>query len=661
VSDAAGNTYVTGTVWSNGLSSTPGVFQPVYAGGGGCTTGPGPASPTNTGACPDAFVAKFNSSGTLVFLTYLGGTGADTAISIAVDPSGEIYVGGTTNSVDFPLAGTPFRSPSAYLATFIAELSSDGKALIWSTVLGGYYGQLALAPDGSLYVLDDYVTIAAFAGMTVTPSLTKLAGNGQLISSVNVPPGLTAVAVGTDGSVYIGGSTNGFGITPTPGAWQTSFTGSQEDGFVAKMNSGLAGFTWLTFVGGGGRDQLGTLLPAPDGSLWITGTTDAPNFPVSAGALQTQSPPGESAYLAHLSSDGSKALASTFVPTLLSSLALDTSGNPIFTASYGGVLQATPGAQWPCQQSGAVGDFGFIGKIDSAAQHLLWGTSTGPSVPLGPVTVAQNGDAIVTGNVTSNDVTLSALTMTPGSPRLVETCIAQAGYPYVSGPLVAGEVVSIYGAGFGPAQGVVAQPSGNTIGTELGGVQVTIEGTPVPLLYASSAQINLVAPYLLNGRLAAHIRIVTANATSNEIVSGVREAAPEIFMNSAGEAIVNQDGTINSEANPAHIGDTVSMWVSGVGQTNFAGMDGTIPTTAGGTPVLPIMVQVQTMPPFANANVTYAGNAPGLVSGVGQVSFQVPSVQPVGSGPPYKATIVLYAGGTSSASPTISGPVIWFE
>lgn len=604
---------------------------------------------------------SFDSTGTLVFLTYLGGTGAATAVSIAVDPSGDIYVGGTTDSVDFPLAGTPFRPPSASLQTFVAELSKDGKALIWSTVLGGSYGQLALAPDGSLYVLDDFITVAVFAGTSVTNDLTHLNGNGKLIANVSVPPGLTALGVGTNGSVYVGGASNGFGVTPTPGAWQTTFTGSQQDGFVAKMDPSFSGFTWLTYVGGGGLDQLKTLLPAPDGSLWITGTTNAPNFPVSAGALQTQSPPGESAYLVHLSSDGSKALASTFLPAPLSSLALDASGDPIFTASYGGAFQATPGSQWPCRQPGAIDGFGFVGKIDSAAQHLLWGTSTGPAVPLGPVTVDENGDVIVAGNVTPDDLTLSALLPTPGPPRLVETCIAQAGSPYISGPLVAGEVVSIYGAGFGPDQGDAAQPSGDTIGTELAGVQVMIEGTAVPLLYASSAQINFVAPYLLAGRTAAHIHIVTSSATSNEVVLGVRAAAPEIFTNSGGEAIVNQDGTINTQANPAHTGDTVSMWVSGLGQTNPAGLDGSIPTAAGSTPVLPIMVQLQTVAPFPDASVTYAGNAPGLVSGVEQVNFQIVAAQPVGEGPPYKATIVLYAGDATSVSPTIAGPVIWFE
>jgi uncharacterized protein (TIGR03437 family) len=356
------------------------------------------------------------------------------------------------------------------------------------------------------------------------------------------------------------------------------------------MNSDLSGFTWLTYVGGNRDNYVYQMQPAPD-------------------------------YLVHLSADGSKALAATYLPEPLGSilrsfLALDGSGNVVFT---GGGFQATPGAPWPCQQATANGETGFLGKIDAAGQHLLWGTWTGAAVPLGPIAVDKSGNAVVAGTDGNGDIILSAMTTIPGQPQLVESCIVQAGYPYLPGPLAAGEIVSIYGAGFGPQQGVAAKPSGNSIATELAGVQVLIEGAPAPLLYVSSAQINLVAPYLLDGRIAAHIKIVTANGTSNEVVLGVRQAAPEFLVSQVYDdqptaAILNQDGTLNSPDHPAHFGDTVAMFVSGLGQTAPAGVDGAIPQTAGGTPELPIVVQLMSLT-SASAHITYAGNAPGLVSG----------------------------------------------
>ena len=212
-------------------------------------------------------------------------------------------------------------------------------------------------------------------------------------------------------------------------------------------------------------------------------------------------------------------------------------------------------------------------------------------------------------------VVVSALTTTPASPRLVESCIGQSGSPYATGFLAPGELASIYGAGLGPQQGVAAQAAGNAIGTELGGVQVLVENVPAPLLYVSSTQINLVAPYILDGRIAAHVKIVTAGATSNEVVLNVQAAAPEIFtLPGAGRAfpnaaVINQDGTVNSSGHPAHAGDVLAMWVSGLGQTNPAGMDGAIAGAAGGTPLLPVTVQVSTNM-FA-ATVKYAGDAAG--------------------------------------------------
>ena len=574
---------------------------------------------------------------------------------VATDAAGDIYIGGETTSSDFPLAGTPWRPTLSNPGTFLTKLSGDGKTLIWSTVLNASLLQLALAPDGSVYYFSEALPTPGMPGAPIAFSVTKLTEDGQFVASFNPPLGTDAFAVGADGSVYIGGTTGGPGLTATPDAWQTT-QGGNVDGFAAKMNSSLSGFVWLTFVGGNGKDSKRTFLnlmqPAADGSLWVSGTTTDSTFPVLPGALDSQLLfPSGTQYLVHISADGSKALAATLLPGSLTTFALDSTGNVVFS---GGGFQATPGAQWPCQQPTYGGhDPVFFGKIDSAGQHLLWGTWSGPSVPIGAVAVDAKGNAIVAGNVPGQeDITLTAMTTVPGPPRLVASCIGQAAYPYVSGPLAPGEIVSIYNAGFGPEQGVGALLSGNMFGTELAGVRVLIEDTPVPLLYVSSVQINLIAPYLLDGRVAAHIKIVTPSATSNEVVLGVRPSAPEIF------GVLNQDGTVNSPDHPAGIGDTVAMFVSGAGQTNPPGVDGEIATAAGGTPLLPIKVELETVAP-ANASVTYAGNAPGLVSGVVQVNFQVPYLVPpmgaIGPAPPYPATMLLSVGGNAAG-----GALIWF-
>ncbi len=278
VTDASGNVYMAGAVDSGGLPTTPGVYQSQYA-GGTCSYGPG-----YTGSCPNTFIAKFDSSGTLLFLTYLGGVYSTVPYGLAVDESGNIYIG--------------VQSGVAY----VAKLSADGTGLGWVTFLtGGALPQVAIAPDGSLYCLTE-------------GALTKLNQSGQILATMNVPFEGQALAVGPDGSVYIGGQTNGPSITATPGAWQT--TSSQ--GIAAKMNSSLSGFAWLTFVPG----AVSLIQTAPDGSLWVSGTTSASNFPVLPGALQSQLSSGglASGFLVHLSADGSKALAATYLPSPVTSL-----------------------------------------------------------------------------------------------------------------------------------------------------------------------------------------------------------------------------------------------------------------------------------------------------------------------------------------------------
>jgi len=78
-----------------------------------------------------------------------------------------------------------------------------------------------------------------------------------------------------------------------------------------------------------------------------------------------------------------------------STLAFDGSGNVIFSALQASGLQATPGAQWPCTQP--LFALSAFGKVDSAGQHLLWATWSGPSVPSGPAAVVANGNAVVAG------------------------------------------------------------------------------------------------------------------------------------------------------------------------------------------------------------------------------------------------------------------------
>jgi hypothetical protein len=153
VNPTDGSIYVAGQTFStqylnNVPFATPGAFLRIYQGGG------------YTG---DAFIARFDSTGTnLIYATYLGGSGDDGALCIAVDPSGNAYVAGYTDSADFPTTNALYKLNPYYTSTihpthvFVTELNPAGNALVYSTYLGGNsmdsaFG-IALDPAGNAYI-----------------------------------------------------------------------------------------------------------------------------------------------------------------------------------------------------------------------------------------------------------------------------------------------------------------------------------------------------------------------------------------------------------------------------------------------------------------------------------------------------------------------------
>ena len=145
--DNSGHAYVAGYEESSGLPTTPGAFQPQWN-LGNC------AVDTGLKPCPDAFVAKFNPSASgaasLVYSTYLGGTGNDYANALAIDSAGNAYVTGPTGSADFPTLN-PLAGYN-YPGGFITELNAAGSALLFSTYYTEAPAGLALDGSDNLYV-----------------------------------------------------------------------------------------------------------------------------------------------------------------------------------------------------------------------------------------------------------------------------------------------------------------------------------------------------------------------------------------------------------------------------------------------------------------------------------------------------------------------------
>jgi len=207
-----------------------------------------------------------------------------------------------------------------------------------------------------------------------------------------------------------------------------------------------------------------------------------------------------------------------------------------------------------------------------------------------------------------------------------------------------GELITIFGTGLGPtALAAATLNSSGLIDTTLSGTQVLFDGNPAPIIYTSAGQVAAIVPYETASDASTMLELVYMGAKSNALNLRVAPASPAVFtLDSLGQgAILNQDSTVNSAQNGAEAGSVVSLYATGAGQTNPNGVDGKIAVaTALSMPVLPVHVSIG----GEQAQVLYAGDSPGLASGVLQVNVRVPSNLTSGTQVP----VELIVGGASS-------------
>jgi uncharacterized protein (TIGR03437 family) len=166
------------------------------------------------------------------------------------------------------------------------------------------------------------------------------------------------------------------------------------------------------------------------------------------------------------------------------------------------------------------------------------------------------------------------------------------------------------------------------------------------MIYTYAGQVAVIAPYYLYWKDSTNVQVEYNGVKSSAVSVPIQQSQPAIFtLNASGQgagAILNQDYSINSAANPAARGSVVMIYATGEGQTNRAGVDGLLANTALPTPRLPVSVTIGGV----NAQVLYAGAAPGLVAGLIQINAAVPATVQVGTAVPVQITV-----GTA-ASPT---------
>jgi uncharacterized protein (TIGR03437 family) len=213
------------------------------------------------------------------------------------------------------------------------------------------------------------------------------------------------------------------------------------------------------------------------------------------------------------------------------------------------------------------------------------------------------------------------------SPRGPSINAVVHGAAYTPSYFSAGTLATIFGDMMGPQVGLGMQVgSDNRVTTSLGGTRVFFDNIAAPMVYASARQVSAIIPYGVAGRSSVQVVVEYNNERSDPTSIPLVEASPGIFTaDSSGQGpgvILNQNGTFNTAVNGAAKGSVVSVYVTGSGQTTPPGSDGSIPVEDLPLPLL--------QPPSAKvgdqeAQVTYAGAAPGMVSGILQFNVMIPA------------------------------------
>ncbi len=219
----------------------------------------------------------------------------------------------------------------------------------------------------------------------------------------------------------------------------------------------------------------------------------------------------------------------------------------------------------------------------------------------------------------------------PANPS-IGAVVNAAGYQ--TGGVAPGEIVAVFGSGLGPAAGLAGRVTGGRFAPELGdAIAVFFDGQKAPLLYAQAGQLLAVVPYGVQGKQVVEVAVEASGRRSATVRVPVVAAAPALFTNdSSGKgpaAALNQDGSRNAAEKPSRSGEVVVLFGTGEGMVTPMPGDGQLSQAPLAKPVLPLSVRIGT----ADAEVLYAGPAPGLVAGVMQLNVRIPAGLAAGAAP----------------------------
>jgi hypothetical protein len=384
--DASGRSVLCGKAYSPDFPTTPGAFDRVNRN-------------------IDAFVIRLEPAGSLIFSTFLGGSSEDEARVVAYDPAGNVVVGGTTSSSDFPTtpaAYDPTYNPpnapadgGAHGDMFIARLTPDGTQLGYGTFLGGpqvdFLEDLAIDPQG-------FVTVCGWV-------------------------------TGNNAQVFV----------TTPDAFDRTWNGSQ-DAAIARLRldgAGSADLKYATLIGGASQDNLWSLAMHPLDPELVTfsGRSWSSDFPVTPGVVRPTNPPFSELFpnveagivvrFRFPAAGGGTRVWSTYHHAdRITDLTVNEAGEPMLVGDQAPWdLSTTTGAFQPVARGSGTSSGSFLSRLDAAAtryqyQSFLGGSAGGVSdnFDLVPQVAHLSGNTVlVSGQTSGFDFPVTAGAADPSS------------------------------------------------------------------------------------------------------------------------------------------------------------------------------------------------------------------------------------------------------
>lgn len=486
--------------------------------------------------------------------------------------------------------------------------------------LGTYNGTITFSANGATQTVSVLLSVTSTGtggGGNVTANTSSLSFTGQAGSSN--PAAQTLTLSSASGSAGVG--VNIAAATTSGGNWLSVSPTSGTTQLSVSVSVSLAGLAAGTYNG--------TVTVSPSGGSQLSIPV---SLTVSAAATVSASP--SSLTFTYRAGDTAPAAQNISVTGGGASLTFTAAAS-----STGNWLTVTP-------TSGTTPAMVSV-SINPASLNAS------PTPYTGTITVAGSGSATGTSTITVS------LTVTAPLPTVSK--ITNAGSFATAAAVSPGEIITLFATDaqhpIGPSTAVgLTLDSTGKVATTIGGTQVLASGFACPMIYASATQISAVVPYEVAGFVfsGTDILVKYLGQTSNAVHVNVATTAPGLFtLNSSGTgpgAILNGNGSVNSSSNPASKGDTVVLYLTGEGQTTPAGVTGKVTTVASTTPLTPtplLPISILIGPPGSqqSANYSFAGEAPGIVSGALQLNVQIPTTVSSGDLP-----IIVSIGSNSSQS-----------